>query len=164
MKISAISNPVLGYKLDPGEPGLANSAPASRSVLRVLSQELSNYYAFKRKAQRENGYIISGGIYLDLRKRGSFLAAVAGKTKVWMYIPGENKNEKTVDNEGLGINKQDISNKIRELELKLQLESDPEKKEQLQRQILMLEMAKNALQFGMNFPKYLIGILFDQIA
>ncbi|WP_164723682.1 hypothetical protein [Thermosipho globiformans] len=165
MKVSAISNPMLGYRLDPGEPGLSHGAPASRSVLRVLSQELSNYYAFERKAQKEGGYIIYGGIYLDLRKRGSFLAAVAGKTRVWMYIPGKNDQDNEIsENEGLKVDTRHVSEKIRQLQLKLQIEEDPVKREELERQILMLEMAKNALQFGMNFPKYLLGILFDQTA
>ncbi|APT73896.1 hypothetical protein BW47_04890 [Thermosipho melanesiensis] len=154
-----MSNPILGYKLDPGEPGLSHSAPASRSVLRVLNQELSNYYAFKRKAEKEGGFIISGGIYLDLRKRGSFLAAVAGKTKVWMYIPGKKENSK-----GQPVDTRHISDKIREIEMKMKVETDPVKKEELKRQILLLEIAKNALMFGMAIPKYLLGILFDNIA
>ncbi|ONN27196.1 hypothetical protein XJ44_05275 [Thermosipho affectus] len=159
MKVSAISNPMLGYKLDLGEPGLSHGAPASRSVLRVLNQELSNYFAFKRKAEKEGGYIISGGIYLDIRKRGSFLAAVAGKTKVWMYIPGRKSEEKSTP-----VDTRHISDKIRQIEMKLKLEQDPVKREELKRQILLLEIAKNALAFGMSVPKYLLGILFDQTA
>ncbi|QTA38585.1 hypothetical protein JYK00_03480 [Thermosipho ferrireducens] len=167
--ISAISNPTLGYKLDPGEPGLSNSAPASRSVLRVLTQELSNYYAFQREALRQGGFIISGGISLDFRKRGSFLAAVAGKTKVWMYIPKSNpwekpEDTKTNDEGSQDVSKTDISEKIRELRLKLQTTKDPVEIEKIEREILLLEMAMNALMLGMNLPKFLIGTLFDQIA
>jgi len=64
---------MLGYKLDPGEPGIPSGAPASQSVLRVLNQELANYMDFKKQAAEQGGFVIGGGIYLDLRRRGSFL-------------------------------------------------------------------------------------------
>ncbi len=34
-----VYNPYIGYKLDPGEPGLSNSVPASLSILRVAAHE-----------------------------------------------------------------------------------------------------------------------------
>ncbi|ACJ75619.1 conserved hypothetical protein [Thermosipho africanus TCF52B] len=82
-----------------------------------------------------------------------------------MYIPGKNDQDReNSENEGLKVDTKHVSEKIRQLQLKLQIEEDPVKREELERQILMLEIAKNALQFGMSFPKYLLGILFDQTA
>ncbi|MFN3284338.1 MAG: hypothetical protein ACK40Q_08930, partial [Pseudothermotoga sp.] len=98
MAVEGLQNPILGYRLDPGEPGLSHSAPASRSILRVLSQEISNWLAFKREAERNGGVIIQGGITLDLRKRGSFLAAIAGKTTAWIYYPSQQGAQQNVDN------------------------------------------------------------------
>lgn len=141
--LESVSNPTLGYKLDPGELGLWNTAPASRSILRVLTQEISNWLYFKRKVEREGGVIIQGGISLDLRKRGSFLAAVAGRTTVWVYYPGEKIKSET---EGQQY-KEQLEEKIRELEKRL-IFATPEEREKLEQQIELLRMIMNLpLQF-----------------
>lgn len=168
-----ISNPVLGYKLDPGEPGIASGAPASQSILRVLNQEIANYLDFKKEAAEQGGFIISGGIYLDLRKRGSFLAAVAGKTKVWIYVPGSrdksgSDNGELVNGTDQGASDQDlrrskIQQKIDELYRKLAYEKDPLEREKLSEQIIVLTMAMNALMFGMKMPEFLIGMLLNTV-
>lgn len=181
--MNAVINPMLGYKLDPGEPGIPSSAPASRSVLRVLSQELANYMDFKKQAMENGGFIIAGGIFLDLQKRGSFLAAVAGKTKVWMYFPGDKTNELSNIPELPGLpgakndnnlskpgetNEMDsnvkqskIQEKIDELYRKIAMTDDPFEIEKLQEQILMLTMAMNALMFGLKMPEFLVGMLLN---
>ncbi|MCS7174283.1 hypothetical protein [Pseudothermotoga sp.] len=148
----SVANPTLGYKLDPGELGLWNSAPASRSILRVLSQEISNWLYFKRKVEREGGVIIQGGISLDLRKRGSFLAAVAGRTSVWVYYPGERAQSNEFSEQSY---KQYIEEKIRQLESQLAF-ATPEEKEKLEQQIQLLEIA-------MNLPLQLIKMLFEPL-
>ncbi len=159
-------NPILGYKLDPGEPGLAHSAPASMSIMRVLNQELSNYLAFKKEAMKKGGFIIGGGIFLDLRRRGGFLAAVAGKTKVWMYIPG--KRVKTGKNDGNQETDSDVKtqlkDKINELRMKMDSTTDPAEKEKLQREIDMLELALNSFKASLMLPQFLIGSLLDTLA
>lgn len=165
-----ISNPVLGYRLDPGEPGIPFGAPASQSILRVLNQEIANYLDFKKEATEQGGFVISGGIYLDLRKRGSFLAAVAGKTKVWIYVPGQREEpggEKLQETDQ-GASEQDIrkskiQQKIDELYRKLAYEKDPLEREKLSEQIIMLTMAMNALMFGMKMPEFLIGMLLNTV-
>ncbi|WP_448531397.1 hypothetical protein [Pseudothermotoga sp.] len=150
--LESVSNPTLGYRLDPGEPGLWNSASASRSVLRVLTQEISNWLYFKRKVEREGGVIIQGGISLDLRKKGSFLAAVAGRTTVWVYYPSERTQGNTsVD----GEYKQHIEQKIRELENQL-IFATPEEREKLEQQIQLLKMA-------MNLPLQLVQMLLEPL-
>ncbi|MEJ5257578.1 MAG: hypothetical protein WHS64_04940 [Fervidobacterium sp.] len=165
-----IVNPTLGYKLDPGEPGIPSGAPASQSVLRVMSQEFANYIDFKKQAAEQGGVIISGGIYLDMQKRGSFLAAVAGKTKVLIYIPGSNDGQGREAGPTDGANKleqpdqmkqSEITRKIDELYRKLQMTQDPVEREKLQQQILLLTMAMNALMFGMKMPEFLIGMLLN---
>lgn len=150
--LESVSNPTLGYRLDPGELGLWNSVSAGRSILRVLTQEISNWLYFKRKVEREGGVIIQGGISLDLRKRGSFLAAVAGRTTVWVYYPGE----KTQANPSMEQQyKQQIQEKIRELENQLNF-ATPEEKEKLEQQIQLLRMA-------MNLPLQLVQMLLEPL-
>lgn len=150
--LESVTNPTLGYRLDPGELGLWNSAPASRSILRVLSQEISNWLYFKRKVEREGGVIIQGGISLDLRKRGSFLAAVAGQTRVWVYYPSEKIQPSGPSEQQY---KQHIEEKIRQLESQLTF-ATPEEKEKLEQQIQFLKMA-------MNLPLQLIKILLEPL-
>jgi len=167
----SLVNPTLGYKLDPGEPGVAFGAPASQSIARVMSQEFANYIDFKKQAAEQGGFIISGTISLDLQKRGSFLAAVAGKTKVLIYIPGKgyerpfpnqpDEHGTKRPNEPDDIRKGEIERKIDELYRKLQMTNDPIEREKLSQQILMLTMAINALSFSMKMPEFLIGMLLN---
>ncbi|MEN3042568.1 MAG: hypothetical protein ABDH59_04605 [Fervidobacterium sp.] len=123
---------------------------------------------FKKQAMEKDGFIIAGGIYLDLEKRGSFLAAVAGKTKVLMYIPVDKENQDGRIEDELDPSKMDkdikqskIQQKIDELYRKLSITNDPFEKEQLQQQILLLTMAMNALSFGMKIPEFLVGMLLN---
>lgn len=139
MAVEGLLNPILGYRLDPGEPGLSHSAPASRSILRVLSQEISNWLAFKREAERNGGVIIQGGITLDLRKRGSFLAAIAGKTTAWIYYPSQQGAQQNVDNSY----KNQIQYQIQKLEAKLNSAVSEEEKERLEQQLALLKMILN---------------------
>jgi len=154
MNVGSLSNPVLNYKLDPGEPGLSHSSSASRSVLRVLSQEISNWLAFKREAQRNGGVIIQGGIHLDIRKRGSFFAAVAGRTTAWIYYP---------DRENIGISaskeysedyKAELRKELESIERKIATIHDPVEKERLEKRRLLLRILMNLpsqLLKGMGF-------------
>ncbi|PLV59438.1 hypothetical protein [Thermotoga sp. KOL6] len=157
-----ISNPILGYKLDPGEPGLPYSAPASQSVLRVLSQEISNLIAFKREAFREGGYVVYSNIHLDMKKRGSFLAAVAGRTQVFIYKPASSEGSSNL-NSDLQTQQQEIERKILELQSKLEKETDPLKKEKLKEDIKRLELALNMLRTSFSVPELLVGILLDSL-
>lgn len=148
-------NPTLGYRLDPGEPGLAYSAPASRSILRVLSQEISNLVAFKKEAMREGGYVVYSNISLDLRKRGSFLAAVAGRTQVLVYKPVERIIEEDT--------RREIEDKINQLRAQLIRETNPLIKERLKEDIRRLEIALTVLKSGLKIPELLLGVLLDTL-
>lgn len=148
-------NPTLGYRLDPGEPGLAYSAPASRSILRVLFQEISNLVAFKKEAMREGGYVVYSNISLDLRKRGSFLAAVAGRTQVLVYKPVERILEEDT--------RREIEDKINQLRAQLIRETNPLIKERLEEDIRRLEIALTVLKSGLKIPELLLGVLLDTL-
>ncbi len=159
--------------MDPGEPGILSGAPASRSVLRVTQQELANYYDFKKQALENGGFIIAGGIYLDLQKRGSFLAAVAGKTKVLIYYPGKKQGLPGEPNEPNAmqgsqdqekISQDNVREKIDQLYREYQIAQDPLEKERLMEQILLLTMALNALMTGMKIPEFLVGMLLNTLA
>ncbi|MDM7321347.1 MAG: hypothetical protein P3W91_006440, partial [Fervidobacterium sp.] len=142
-------------------------APASQSFLRVMSQEFANYIDFKKQAAEQGGFIIYGGIYLDVQKRGSFLAAVAGKTKVLIYVPGQQNGNTSQENqqnkigEDSNLKRNEIERKIDELYRKLQQTVDPTEREKLLQQILLLTMAINALMAGMKIPELLVGIILN---
>ena len=155
-----ISNPVLGYKLDPGEPGIPYSAPASRSVLRVLSQEISNLVAFKKEALREGGYVIYSNIALDMRKRGSFLAAIAGRTQVYIYTPADQNTGKTSE---LQDKQEEIERKILELQRCLDQETDLVERERLKEDIERLKLALSVLRASFRTPELLVGALLDSL-
>ncbi|AEH52005.1 hypothetical protein [Pseudothermotoga thermarum] len=161
MNISALENPILGYKLDPGEPGLAHSSAASNSILRVLTQEISNWLAFKREAERNGGVIIFGGIYLNLQKRGSFLAAVSGRTTAYIYYPNKSQTVEQVEETEI---KARIKQEIERLETRIQIAASLEEQERIERQIAFLKLV-------MNMPLVLLkqllgpsGILLDVFA
>lgn len=86
--IQRFDNPMLRYRLDLGEPGIAAPARASQSVARVASHELRNILRFKREAAREAGIVVYQGIKLNLSQRGPFLAAVSGHSEARIIFPG----------------------------------------------------------------------------
>lgn len=149
-------NPYLGYKLDPGEPGLANSAPASLSILRVAAHEVGNINQFKSEAMKKGGIVIHTDIDLNLQKRGGFLAAVGGKSKAVILYKKEaedlseepsslilnefaNPTEKT-EKEKV---KENIEKEIQNIKKELSTENDPNKLEELLIKLQNLELAKN---------------------
>ncbi len=130
MKINKIiENPLIYYKLDPGEPGLATPSLASNSIARVASHEMGNIMRFKKMASDKGGIVVYSFIGLNLKFVGSFLAATAGVSEALIIYPAkkeekniinfddENKNE----NEKL-INPDDINN-IDKLNLELNIDS-----------------------------------------
>lgn len=82
-----LKNPILYYKLDPGEPGLATPARASQSIARVAAHEATNIRRFKREAMEKGGYVVYSYIGLNLEQRGAFLAATSGKSRALIIIP-----------------------------------------------------------------------------
>ena len=85
------SNPVLRYKLDPGEPGMPYPSKASMSIARVASHELGNIIRFRQKAAREGGIVVGTKIYLNLKARGSYLAATSGYSEARIIYPNRRR-------------------------------------------------------------------------
>ena len=123
--------------------------------MRVLSQEISNLVAFKKEAMREGGYVVYSNISLDLRKRGSFLAAVAGRTQVLVYKPVERILEEDT--------RREIEDKINQLRAQLIRETNPLIKERLEEDIRRLEIALTVLKSGLKIPELLLGVLLDTL-
>ena len=76
------NNPVLGYRLDPYEPGLIRQAKASQSTARVVSHEHRNLTRLTRQAVQEGRVIISRQITYRPTIAGSYMGTAAGKTTV----------------------------------------------------------------------------------
>lgn len=163
-------NPYLGYKLDPGEPGLSNSSPASLSILRVAAHELGNINQFKSQALKKGGIVIYTEIGLNLKRRGGFLAAVGGKSKaVILYRKEISKStpqdpvyelqntEKHTD-ETKDI-KQKIEKEIQKITNELRTETDPEKIKKLVNTLQSLEIYKsNSSSLDLEF---ILGLTLD---
>lgn len=169
-----LSNPYLGYGLDPGERGLSLSSPASMSIMRVASHEARNIAQFKNKAAQEGGVVLYTDIDLTLRKRGSYLAAVAGKsTAVILYRkdveearnidgymvssqsqrrdPSSVEGKEEEENKVNGTNsEQNVEEQIENIENKLRIENDPEKREELEQKLEMYKLLKNFSGSGLS--------------
>lgn len=167
-------NPLLGYRLDPGEPGLATSAPASLSIIRVLSQETGNLMAFKKEAVQNGGYVVYSKISLDMQKRGAFLAAVAGKTQAMIIYKNDGMdkiaNEKNEENNIYNANDRNKDEKIEKLKILIDnlknyknTENDPEIKKELEDKIRYLENQLLMLKLGnyiSNQNDVVLGMVF----
>ncbi|SHE33691.1 hypothetical protein SAMN02745164_00245 [Marinitoga hydrogenitolerans DSM 16785] len=169
-----VVNPLLGYRLDPGEPGLASSSPASLSVIRVLSQETGNLMAFKKEAAQNGGYVVYSRISLNMQKRGSFLAAIAGKTEVMVVY--KDKNKKDLDKNNNVFDKKDADKnikkeqKIQKLEMLINRlkgyvnsEEDSEIKSDIENKIKILENQLIMLKLGnyiSNQNDDILGMIF----
>lgn len=94
---SLISDPRIGYRLDPGEPGVLRGASASTSTLRVVEQEQRNLNRFRSRAVQEGKTVVFANIEYLRQFRGSFMATVGGETRVVLedrppsepIVPGE---------------------------------------------------------------------------
>ncbi len=87
-------NPILYYKLDPGEWGSSAPASAATSVSRVASHESSNIQRFETKAAEKGCYVIAKDLYLNFNKEGEYLAATSGRSSVETYCPKKEESEK----------------------------------------------------------------------
>ncbi|WP_025209073.1 hypothetical protein [Hippea sp. KM1] len=127
MNISnAAYNPILHYKLDPGEWGSSAPATAGTSVARVASHESANIQRFESKAAKEGCYVVAKDLYLNLQKNGIYLSATSGHSSAITYCPKKDRQRQV--NKQLGSL---IDGKLKEYENK-QIELD-----------VMLKAAKN---------------------
>jgi flagellar biosynthesis GTPase FlhF len=79
---SPLHNPTLGFRLDPGDPGLLRQAPASESTLRVFQQELRNLVRLKGEAAMRGERVIYADLDLYFSRNGSYVSANSGHTTV----------------------------------------------------------------------------------
>jgi hypothetical protein len=78
----SISNPTLGFRLDPGEPGMLRAGKATEATLLVTAQEHRNLARLKSEAMREGRVIIHAGIQFGRAFKGAFLTTTNGLTTV----------------------------------------------------------------------------------
>ncbi len=83
----ALANPSLGFRLDPGEPGVLRSAPASQSTLRVAEQEGRNTRRLEAAALRAGRVVTRSTRTFTRGDTGSFLGTLAGQTRVESVEP-----------------------------------------------------------------------------
>jgi len=77
-----INNPVLRYRLDPCEPGILKSAPASQSVAAVSAHERGNLSQFRREAALAGRMVVQESITFTRGVDGLFTSIRAGRTEV----------------------------------------------------------------------------------
>ena len=99
----SVNDPVLGFRLDPGEPGMLRQARASDAILRVTAQEQRNLSRLKNEAFREGRIPIQAGAVFTRALPGTSVGTVvAGQTTVvsvpdstppasGVRIPGEDR-------------------------------------------------------------------------
>lgn len=80
--VNTLNNPTLGYKLDPGEPGMLKSAKASESFSKVSAQERRNIRRMESDARMEGRTVIKSEINYKFGIEGSFPALKAGQSVV----------------------------------------------------------------------------------
>ena len=80
--INILNNPTLGYKLDPGEPGMLKSAKASESFSKVSAQERRNIRRMESDARMEGRTVVKSEINYKFGIEGSFPALKAGQSVV----------------------------------------------------------------------------------
>jgi len=80
--MNTLANPTLHYRLDPGEPGLLRSAPATHSQIAVTAQERHNAYRFSAQAARSGERVVFRQLTYTRAISGSFPSIRAGHTTV----------------------------------------------------------------------------------
>ena len=77
-----VQNPTVGYRLDPGEPGLAPPATATNSVYTVVAQESHNRARLQANAQLQGQDVLLVKTDYKVARVGSFNVVVGGHTTV----------------------------------------------------------------------------------
>jgi len=114
---NAALNPILHYKLDPGEWGSSAPATAGTSVAHVASHESSNIMRFESEAAKKGCYVVAKDLYLNLQQDGMYLAATSGRSSVLTYCPKKDKEQVIKGNLGSEINRKIHQYDRKQLEL-----------------------------------------------
>ena len=77
-----VQDPVVGYRLDSGEPGVANPTRASRSAYTVVGQESRNRARLRSEAMKEGRQVVLLKTEYKVRRVGSYTVPVGGLTTV----------------------------------------------------------------------------------
>lgn len=80
--LSPVSSPTLYFRLDPGEPGVLRSSPASESTYLVFAQETRNLTRLTARAAQEGQKVIFADVSLAFSQVGNRVVATSGHTKV----------------------------------------------------------------------------------
>ncbi len=145
MNISGFTNPILHYKLDPGEMGVASPSTAMLSVSHVAGHETGNVGRAYAQAAANGGYVVYSAITLDMRKRGIFLAAVAGKTTVEIYYPHGKNGRSPYPFKRVENRLQDTLNVLR---ASLRSTNNQEKRREIEKRIAQIESVLASLRMG----------------
>lgn len=156
-------NPILSYKLDPGEMGIATPSNAMLSVEHVAGHETGNAVRACAEAIANGGYVIYSAITLDMRKRGMFLAAVAGKTTVEISYPhgkgNFNENKSNVRTPTGNVERR-LEEALNVLKNRLNSERNIDARENIKRRISEIRNAIVMLRMG-KMPLYSVESLVD---
>ena len=144
-------NPILSYKLDPGEMGVGSPSTAMLSVEHVAGHETGNVGRAYAEAVAKGGYVIYSAITLDMRKRGMFLAAVAGKTTVEIYYPNARPQRAKYGNATLSVERR-LELALNVLKSRLVSEKNEYVREKLRRQISEINSALAMIRNGKWVP------------
>jgi hypothetical protein len=99
MKLDPIlSNPYLGYRLDPYEPGLIHAAKASESTLQVTAQEQRNLNRLVGQAAQEGRAVVWERITYQPTVAGSYMGTAAGQTTVISVEKPQKETALALDN------------------------------------------------------------------
>ena len=156
------NNPILSYKLD----RIATSSTAMLSVEHVAGHESGNVVRARANAVANGGYVIYSAITLDMRKRGMFLAAVAGKTTVEIYYPhgkgklGERKNNSKIPTRSV---ERRLEEDLNIFKSRMNSEKNDDVRENIKRRISEIRNAIMTLRMG-RIPTRNVESLVDAYA
>lgn len=167
-----LRDPILYYKLDPGEMGLAIPARASESILRVASHELGNIRRFEAEAALEGGVVVYKRVSLDLAFEGSFLAARAGRSEARIiyrkkgdrvYLERLHDPDSLKKELKLRLEREKIRLEARKDNIERDFVMDPSSKrrkiEDIERKIERIESLIRRIELGSSIPILRMGFL-----
>jgi hypothetical protein len=148
LNTNANLDPVLHYKLDPGEWGSSAPSSAALSIGRVSQHEADNIGRFKKEALQKGCYVVQSSVSLNISKQGEYLAATSGKSQAIIYCPNKNKLKNTNnDDNNSGFSPLSIyDNQINQLKEQEKYTQDPKQKEKIDQQIQALKLQRQTLK------------------
>ncbi|MGC8789898.1 MAG: hypothetical protein ACP5PO_00075 [Desulfurella sp.] len=145
-------DPILHYKLDPGEWGSSAPSSAAFSIGRVSTHEADNISRFKKQAIQKGCYVVSSSVSLNISKQGEYLAATSGKSQVIIYCPKKDENKyykQLVPN---------INNQINQLKEQEKYTNNSVQKDEILKKIENLKFQKQAFKAIEQYSKDTINI------